>query len=93
MTALLHKDEVTELWECEGHIILLALPNWGTMGVYAQVWSSPGARWELLWHLEKPAIVKALREKGDVVEAVKEDRKRLLDVAEKILGGGQDVGD
>lgn len=86
MTELLHKQDSTELWSVGGQVVQLALPNWGTMGVYAQVWSGPGVKWELLWHLERPAIHRALQQKADVEAATEEDRAALLDIAATILG-------
>ena len=85
MSELLYEDEHRELWAINDQIVQLALPNWSTMGVYAQVWSAQGQRWELLWHLEEPAIVKALNEKADVAEARKVDRAELLAIAAKVL--------
>lgn len=85
MSELLYEEGHRELWRVKGQVVQLAMPNWSTMGVYAQVWSVQGQRWELLWHLEEPAIVKALNEKTDLSEARSLDRGALMAVAEKVL--------
>ena len=85
MSELIHSEDHRELWTVNDHTVQLALPNWSTMGVYAQVWSAQGARWELIWHLEEPAITRALSDKLDVDEARAADRDALLAMAEKIL--------
>lgn len=85
MSELLYKDDHRELWKVKGQIVQLALPNWSTMGVYAQVWSVQGQRWELLWHLEEPEITKAINDKTDMAEARVLDRDALVAVAEKVL--------
>lgn len=85
MKKLIYEEESRELWSVGDYTVQLVLPNWGTMGVYAQAWSVTNARWELLWHLEEPAIIRALREKTDIAEARAADRRALLAMAEKIL--------
>jgi hypothetical protein len=85
MSELLYEDEHRELWKVNDHIVQLALPNWSTMGVYAQVWSVQGQRWELLWHLEEPAITKALNEQTDMAEARSLDRDALMAVVQQVL--------
>jgi hypothetical protein len=85
MSELLYEDEHRELWKVNSQVVQLSMPNWSTMGVYAQVWSVQGQRWELLWHLEEPAIVKALNEKTDVDDARNLDRAALLAVVQKVL--------
>jgi len=85
MSELLYEDDHRELWKVKEHIVQLVLPNWSTMGVYAQVWSVQGQRWELLWHLEEPAVIKAVNEKADVAGARILDREALLEIAKKVL--------
>jgi len=85
MSELVYEDEHRELWAINDQIVQLALPNWSTMGVYAQVWSVQGQRWELLWHLEEPAITKALNEQGDLDAAREADREALMDIVEQVL--------
>jgi hypothetical protein len=85
MSELLYEDEHRELWKVNSQVVQLSMPNWSTMGVYAQVWSVQGQRWELLWHLEEPAIVKALNEKTDMDDARNLDRAALLAVVQKVL--------
>ena len=85
MNELLYEDEHRELWKVKDQIVQLALPNWSTMGVYAQAWSAQGQRWELVWHLEEPAITKALNEKTDMAVARDLDREALMAVVQRVL--------
>ena len=89
MRERLYIGEGNEVWSLNGQIVQLALPNWGTMRCYIQVWSNVNQRWEMVLTLDSPEIIEAFRSRRadlEIATARDKDRETLLSIAEKILG-------
>lgn len=87
MSELLYEDSLYELWMVNDYKVRLALPNWSTLWVYAEVWSSHSASWNLFWQLDPnhSNIVKAHREKTDMDVARDLDRGILMRILHEVL--------